>query len=175
MNELQTQTRPSALRIMAEKMNQVLQYNENTGVFTWLQKTGPRCRIGHAAGSETDEGYIAIRVFNKNWKGHRLAWFFVHGCLPTGDIDHINGDKRDNRISNLRIASCAENCRNSGKRITNKSGYKGVCWHRRDRKWRAQICHNYKVIALGSFQTREEAAATYIKKAMQLHGEYFNS
>jgi len=178
-----TTTNQSALTVMAQRLQcdaaklledlrAVLNYDPQTGIFSWRKQTGQRGRIGQAAGSKTDEGYIAIKLNARTHKAHRLAWLLHYGALPKENIDHINRVKDDNRIANLRLASNAENCRNSTKRVTNKSGYKGVCWHKNKKRWRAQICHNYNVLWIGDFNTPEAAHNAYQKKALELQGAF---
>ena len=87
-------------------------------------------------------------------------------------VDHINGNPLDNRKSNLRICTNAENQRNRGVNKNNTSGYKGVCWAKQNKKWKARIKHNGKLIHLGYYKDKEEAARAYDKKAKELHGEY---
>jgi hypothetical protein len=87
-------------------------------------------------------------------------------------LDHINGDKFDNRKSNLRICTKAENCRNSKMKSINTSGYKGVSWRKRDKKWSAIITVNYKNIGLGYYENKIEAAKAYNKAALKYHGEF---
>jgi len=101
-----------------------------------------------------------------------LAWLFVHGFDPPQQIDHINGIRDDNRIANLRLATVAENSQNVGKQSNNKSGFKGVHWHARGKKFRAQIMANGKSKSLGLFHTAAEAAAAYDIAAAELHGEF---
>ena len=101
---------------------------------------------------------------------------FVHRLImdaPKGmHVDHINGNPLDNRKSNLRICTHAENQRNRGANKNNTSGYKGVHWSKTTKKWRAEIRHDNKSIHMGYFKTPEEAARAYDKKAKELHGEY---
>ena len=109
---------------------------------------------------------------------HRLIWRLVHGEDPgVLDVDHINGDQGDNRPCNLRLATRAENCRNQGPRVTNKSGYKGVSRNPGSRNsWRAQIRVTEgdvrKLVYLGSYRTPEEAHRVYVAAANALHGEF---
>ena len=99
---------------------------------------------------------------------HRLIMDAPKGM----DIDHINGNPLDNRKSNLRICTRAENMRNRGAQKNNTSGYKGVGWCKHRKKWHAQIKHNGKQIYIGRYKDKEEAARAYDAKAKELHGEY---
>jgi len=94
------------------------------------------------------------------------------GLDLSNEIDHINGDKLDNRRENLRSATRSQNKMNSGKPKNNTSGYKGVCWYKRGNKWRAQIGINGKLKHLGYFEDKEEAAKAYKKAAEKYHGEF---
>jgi len=99
---------------------------------------------------------------------HRL----ITGAPKGMDIDHINGNPLDNRKSNLRICTHTENMRNRGANKNNTSGYKGVGWHKKGKKWGATIKHNYKSVYIGLYEDKEEAARAYDKKAKELHGEF---
>ena len=105
-------------------------------------------------------------------KAHRLAWFFVYGEWPQKQIDHINGNKSDNRISNLRLATASQNLSNKGITKSNTSGYKGVSFNRTKKKWMASIKVNKKSINLGYFLTPEEASEAYKAAAIKHHGEF---
>lgn len=142
-----------------------LAYDAETGVFTWLKPTATRS-VGAIAGSIDMEGYRRISVAGKFFKAHRLAWFFVHGVMPTGEIDHINGTRDDNRISNLRLADRTVNTQNAGLRRDNRSGFAGVC--RAGNRWKAQIKIKGKSIQLGTYPSPELAAEAY-QQAKRLH------
>jgi hypothetical protein len=157
-----------------EKLLQVLHYNPETGVFIWASPR-PKIQVGDEAGYvKKNKGYRYIEIDGASYSGHRLAWFFVHKEWPEKQVDHINRDRADNRISNLRLASHGENRANS--KTTNKHGYKGVNYKKwlKEKPWSAQITHNKKVIYLGCFSTPEEAHFAYCRKAKELHGDFFN-
>ena len=106
----------------------------------------------------------------------RKVKLYIHRLImdaPKGmDVDHINGNPLDNRKSNLRICTHTENNRNRGANKNNTSGYKGAYWHKQNKKWRAQIVRNNKAIHIGLYESKEEAARAYDKKAKELHGEF---
>jgi len=115
--------------------------------------------------------YFRMMVDGQQYPNHHLAWLWVHGELPKGQLDHINGDRLDNRIANLREASQTENMGNCIKHRDNKSGYKGV-FPLRGKRWQAQVCRNGVKHHLGTFETPEEAHAAYCDAASKVFGEF---
>jgi hypothetical protein len=115
------------------------------------------------SGAETfkmkhSEGYLRGRVYGKFYLAHRVAWLLTYGTWPDDDIDHINGDRSDNRIANLRVATRSENMKNAKMRVNNTSGVVGVSWHKAARKWHAEIKSNGRKFSLGLFRDLEHAA-----------------
>lgn len=143
-------------------------YNENTGVFLWRIKTS-NIKPGMRAGCDNGYGYIQVSIRNNLYLQHRLVWLYVYGEFPPYDIDHINGIRDDNRITNLRKCTRSENFQNLSMRKTNKSGYIGVSWHKKSGKWRSYISCNNKTTHLGLFDTPEEASKAYLKAKSDLH------
>lgn len=131
---------------------------------------------GKAAGCRPiNKGYGAIRFGGHLWLTHRLAWFVHYGEDPVGQqIDHINNDRLDNRIVNLRLADNQENNCNTLLRSTNSSGYKGVSWMKSYGKWEAYIWKDYKKYSLGYFDAPEEAAAVVAHARAGFHGSFTN-
>ncbi len=150
-------------------MNTKLNYDPNTGIFTWAINRY-RVRVGAGAGTLRKDGYIRIQIDCELHLAHRLAWFFVHGVWPVNQIDHINGVRTDNRIANLRIATPAENSQNQGKNRNNTSGYTGVSWNKRAGKYQSQIQVNGKLIYLGLFDDKEEAKQAREDAKKKYHG-----
>lgn len=103
---------------------------------------------------------------------HRAAWLLHYGSLPETHIDHIDGDKQNNRINNLRLCTHNQNQHNQGIRRSNSSGYKGVSFMKSAGKWQAQICCNSKIKHLGLFVHKEDAAHAYDIASLELHGEF---
>ena len=154
-----------------------LNYDKETGVFTWKHDGTRGVKAGHVAGSRMTSGYIALSVSGKKALGHRIAWLFANGEFAQGNIDHINRDKSDNRISNLRLATPEQNAQNRLKNCKNTSGYKGVTWHKRDERWQAAITIKGKVFHLGYYKNPEQASVAYIEasKKHQSHSIYLGN
>ena len=151
----------------------LLDYDPNTGVFTWKIKTSSKAMPGYVAGWFDKDGYRCVTVLGKKLKAHRLAWWWVHGVWPEKGylVDHINRDKSDNRISNLRIATPSQSAMNRGAQSNNKSGHKGVL--KVKKYWHAQIMVAGESIGLGYYKNINDAIAAYEKAAKQLHGEFY--
>lgn len=150
-------------KITQEELKRILQYNPETGIFTYRMKPNFRIRVGSVAGSPNSTGYIQIKIGHVLHKAHRLAWLYVYGVHPKGEIDHRNHVKDDNRISNLRDGTKSQN---QGNRVTaqasSKTGIIGVWWNKWSKRWTSSITVNRKRKHLGYFSTQEEAAAAYI-------------
>lgn len=154
-----------------EKIKDFISYDPDTGVIRWkVGQKGP-ARAGMIAGSKHSRGYIVVAVNGVQYLAHRLAWAIYNGSLSEDvQIDHINGDRSDNRICNLRIANHAENCQNSKVRKHSKTGIKGV--KKRGNKWHVRIRIGGKEKWIGSYSTPEEASTAYKKAANELFGEF---
>jgi hypothetical protein len=161
--------------LTADLVREYLSYNEATGAITWIKRPYrlSAVRDGDKAGCATKAGYQVIRIGGANHLAHRIAWICFYGELPGSDIDHKNGDRADNRISNLRLATRAENCRNTKTQKNNKSGFKGVHLHKASGKWRASCKAGGKQLHLGTFNTAEDASSARQTYARLHHGEFF--
>lgn len=151
-----------------EELKSRLDYNPLTGIFIWRDGNFK----GAVAGCLGKYGYRYIYVAHKHRLAHRLAWTFMTNEWPPTDIDHIDRNRDNNVFANLRIATRAQNLANSGKKTTNTSGFKGVCFFKPKGLWRARITYNYREIHIGYFDTPEAANKAYEKKARELNGEF---
>lgn len=150
------------------RLKEVIDYSPDTGEFTWKISPANNTKAGSIAGGIDDQGYRRIRVDGRRYKAHRLAWLYVFGAWPEHEIDHINLDRSDNRISNLREATMAENMRNrSG---WGKTGLKGAYVARVGFSAVVQVDGMPRY--LGRFPTAEAAHAAYVSAANDLHGEF---
>lgn len=152
--------------ITYERLRELLDYSSETGLFTW-KVDRRRARAGAVAGRRHPNGYTYITVDYQHYRAHRLAWLWVFGVWPNGDIDHINRERSDNRISNLRSVTKSENQQNRSINSNNKSGFMGVSWHGKSLRWQAHIRTNGKSRNLGTYLTPEAASAAYIAAKKQ--------
>lgn len=145
-----------------ERLKQLLHYDPDTGVFTSNS-------TNRKVGSVSDRGYLRLNLQNRLYMAHRIAWLYMTGDFPEREIDHIDGDKLNNRWVNLRPATRKQNMENTSLFSTSTSGYRGVTWYKRNNKWGATAFHNGERHFAGLFDTAEEAAVA----AKQLRDELF--
>lgn len=157
-----------------ERLKEILHYNRHVGVFVWRDKTRPRT-YGKTAGSAVkNKGYVKLHIDGKDYPAHRLAWMYVHGEFPDGQIDHTDGDKSNNLISNLRVVTQAQNSMNMKRNASNTSGIKGVCFCKEKGKWEAAISRGGKRVYREWFDTAAEAGLALKDKRSAIHAEYAN-
>lgn len=155
--------------LTAERLREMLLYDPRTGTFTW--KASRRgAKAGSVAGSHRGRGYYRICIDGVFYRSHRLAWLYTHGEWPKHQIDHIDGNPSNNRISNLRDVTALTNSQNLRKASINNtsSGLLGVSWHVRHKKWSAKIRIPGARLHLGYFDDKHEAHAAYVA-AKRLH------
>ena len=166
-----------------ETLRKLLSYDPDTGLLMWKRRPlemfatknafkswNTRYCGNLAFGSIDGRGYRQGAIFSKYCLGHRVAYAVYYGVWPVGDIDHINGDKVDNRIENLREATQTENSRNMKIPTTNTSGVIGVSWDKKARRWRAGITAAGKQVYLGTFESFDDAVAA--RKAAEVKYGY---
>lgn len=166
----------SRYELTADELRSSVNYDPATGVFTRLVG-GRNTKVGDVAGSiNPSNGYNYIRVMGTRFSAHRLAWLYVHGDWPSGEVDHINGVRHDNRILNLRDVDKSLNMRNQRYgHIGSASGYLGVRKSSHTKgKWLAEITAHKKRHHLGVFDTPEAAHMAYISAKRHLHGPQFD-
>lgn len=163
---LQTKRLPM---MSVKRITELLDYNKDTGIFTWKVAASRNIKIGDIAGGLSN-GYVAISLGGRNYQAHRLAWMYVNGVVPKLFIDHINGIRTDNRISNLREATHEINAQNiRDPQVNNKCGLLGVNYDKFTGKFRAQIQVNGKKKSLGRFETKEDAHSAYLLAKRAMH------
>lgn len=156
-------------------LNQLLRYEPETGKLFWRERTPDMfptgkyrrervCAVWNSnyAGKEAftaidTHGYPYGNIFNRKFKAHRVIWCLVHGHWPVNDIDHIDGDCRNNRLENLRCVTHGENLKNQRRPSDNTSGVVGVCWHKQRSKWKAEIQSAGVKMHLGVFENFKDA------------------
>lgn len=157
-----------------DRLQSLLRLDIDTGMLHWIVGRRNGAKPGQVAGSQDRNRYIRLEIDQVKLAAHRVAWALHHGYWPPDDrqIDHINGDKTDNRPANLRLATNSQNQVNTPVRPGTRSGLKGVDWINRVGKWRAKIMVNKVNIHIGYFSDKHEAHAAYCAHAASLHGQY---
>lgn len=153
-------------------ISKFIEYKKETGEFIWVAPTSNRVRVGDVAGNNHDKSYTTIYLNKKMYYAHELVWLFETGEMPVGIIDHINLNKKDNRFENLRLCNKSENGCNRGLNKNNTSGEKGVTWHKRARKWCAEVWKDGVKHYLGLFDSYDSAVFAVRAKRVELHGVF---
>lgn len=161
-------------KFTAQELRALIDYEPQTGQFTWRVNRRKKAMAGATAGFVNSRGYITIGVYGWPYPAHRLAWLHHYGKWPTLAIDHINGVKTDNRLCNLREATCSVNNQNIvAASSRSHSGFRGVSQSpNKHRRWEARIRLNGRTHFLGVFDTPEIAHAAYLKAKKRLHEGY---
>jgi len=153
---------PARNDLSVEYVRSALAYDPETGILRWKERAD-RSRswniryVGTYAGAKSKQGYLMVKINGIKYFAHRLVWVISYGCWPEQQIDHKDGDKLNNRISNIRLATSAQNNQNKNKRRDNTSGHPGVYWYHRHQKWGASIRVDGKQINLGFYVAFEDA------------------
>jgi hypothetical protein len=159
--------------ITQSELKQILHYDLDTGLFTWLVDKSRAIKAGTVAKNLNQKGYCRIKINGQEYLAHRLAWLYVNGVMPKDGIDHINNIKTDNKITNLREATHSQNMRNRLLTVRNNTGYKGVSFCKRAKKFKVGITFNNKQIHLGYFSDAKSASLAYESYGKKLHGEFY--
>lgn len=157
--------------LTVERLRELLDYNPETGVFTWKLKR-KNVNAGDIAGSIKSNGYRNITIDRREYGAHRLAWLYQNRQFPRQYIDHINREKLDNRISNLREATPEQNMHNRSGDKKSQTGVKGVYPRAKGKSFEAWIMRSGKHHYLGRFKTIIDAQLAYQSAAASLHGEF---
>jgi hypothetical protein len=159
-------------KLDANEVRRMFDYDPLTGVMTRKITASSNALAGSPVGYVTSDGYLAAYVMGRQYKVHRLAWLHFYGEWPNGQIDHINRQKQDNSIKNLRVASASQNQRNKAISKANKSGVKGVFWNKKDRRWVAICRSDVRGQYIGSFQDQQAAIDAVRRFREQQHGAF---
>lgn len=157
--------------ISAAEALELFCYTPANGVLTWRNTRG-RIKAGCEAGSVTSEGYRAVCVARQRYYVHRIIWLITYGTFPVSgnDVDHVNGNRSDNRINNLRSVTRSQNGQNQHRgRAGKTSKHIGVCWMARDKKWAAYIKVGGRRLSLGYHVTEGGASSAYLAAKAQYH------
>lgn len=165
--------RPPSVPLTAERLRELMHYDPVSGIFTWRPGSPLSARSSkRRVGKVTKKGYVQIGIDYERYLAHRLAWLYMTGEWPLDLIDHRNLQQSDNRWANLRPADYSGNATNRTRRRDNKSGCKGVSWHKQTNKWTVNITHKGTLYYLGLFTDIQDAREAYLAKMTELHGEY---
>ena len=159
--------------ITQKELKEILYYNQDTGEFFW--KISPRydVNVGDKAGYNHN-GYTRLTIKCKKYLTHRLAWLYVYGEFPTGDIDHIDNNRNNCKINNLRIANKSNNVHNRKIQANNTSGVKGVLWSKAAKKWMVRVGINNDRMYFGVWEDLEFAELVAQEARAKYHGEFTN-
>lgn len=163
-----------------ERLNELLSYDEDTGALRWrVLPATIRSNIcfnnrvgGTSAGTVGSGGYLVVGIKRRYYLAHRLIWKIETGQDPGGVVDHIDGNKLNNRFSNLRLATHGQNIQNSKLRVDNASGVKGVHWDVGHKKWRAVLTTNGNSVRIGRFDSIYAARNAIEHMRAEMHGAF---
>ena len=158
--------------VTQKQLQEMLDYDKDTGIFKW--KDNVKGVGGKIAGYTNSKGYVFIRIKNKLYRAHRLAWIYEYGEISDKEIDHIDNNPNNNKINNLRLCTSSENKQNMKKRKDNTSGVKGLHWYKAYNKWQVNLTKNKKTKCYGYFDDLFEACCVLFSNRNSLHGEFAN-
>ena len=165
-----------------EIVKEFMNYDPETGILTWKHRDRKWCKDERSYNSwntshynkicgsiHPNSGYNNIRIFNKTYRTHRIIWLYVYGTWPNDQLDHINGNRQDNRLCNLRECTNSENQQNKKIRKDNSSGFMGVSFSKKSQKFQSHIKVNTKSLHLGLFDDAKEAHEAYLEAKQKYH------
>jgi hypothetical protein len=160
--------------LTTERLRELIDYDPATGLFRWrVRRVG--VRFDKSPGRSAENGYTQITVAGETHLAHRLAWLYMTGKWPKEQVDHIDGNRANNAIANLRECSARQNHWNKRTLSNNKSGLKGAWYNKHDKCWQSAIVVDGVWKRIGRFRTAEEAHAAYCKAAAESFGEFARS
>lgn len=145
-----------------------MRYDESTGNLYWTKEGGFRRDTSKPIGSLNGRGYYQVTTPYRNLRVHQICWYFIYGTWPKSLVDHIDGDKLNNKQGNLRLATLSQNSGNSKPHRDGSSTYKGVCYVKTTGMWMARCRDKF----LGNFTCEKEAALAYNYAASKVFGDY---
>lgn len=157
--------------ITRKQLMSTLDYNPSTGILTWKIHPSRAVKAGDKVTNTSSHGYIRVKIQGREYLAHRLIWLYVYGYLPKC-IDHIDRNRSNNKLANLREATYQNNSHNMGPRKKGSSKYKGVCWCKRRSRWQAEITIRGYCKYLGHYKVEQDAALAYNKAAKRFHGKF---
>jgi HNH endonuclease len=163
------------MKLTAGRVRDLLHYKPDTGEFRWCPRPDNPALTARIAGKlagHEEKGYWRIRFDGRNHAAHRLAWLYVHGGLPKGDVDHRDGNGLNNRIDNLRACKTKAQNRANQRMPQWQDHPVGCCWIESRKKWQVYIGARGKRIFIGPFASRDAAERAYRDAVEELHGEF---
>jgi hypothetical protein len=148
-------------------------FKYSNGKLFWKESPGRYVKAGTQAGCVYNNGYCVVKINNKRYGLHRIIFMMHHGYFPN-EIDHIDRNRANNKIENLRAATSQQNKNNTGITKANKSGCKNVCWDKSTQKWLIQLQINGKTKNIGRFKDLELADLVAFMAREKYHGEFVN-
>jgi hypothetical protein len=166
-------------KVSYDRLREILTYIPDTGVWLWKDPP-PRSKVnkGDLAGcisrntKHPDNCYRRIKIDGRMYKAAILAWFWTYGVWPSKDLDHANGDSLDDRINNLREATDSQNRANSRVPMHNTSGFMGINWNKRNKRWHVRVMKEGYRHWVGAFKSLDEAKEAHRNKSIELLGEF---
>lgn len=149
-----------------EQLNKLFDYNPTTGILA------RRSLRSQCLGCLDSQGYLRLKIGRKVYLAHRLIWKIVTGNEPPPALDHIDGNRLNNRVDNLRAASHGENQQNTSRQLNNTSGHKGVSWSKTHKSWQVSVMGDGKSLWLGRYKNLEDAVKIITDARSRLHGEF---